>query len=191
MSREFLDKIEASPIIAAVKDDDGLSRCLESSIDIVFVLYGDICSIPDIVEKIKRDGRTALVHMDLVSGLAPKDAALDYIRKFTQADGIITTKANLIPYARSLGFYTVLRYFVLDSMALESVEKGSRYGVVQPDVIEILPGILPAKMIREFNRISRVPIICGGLIRDREDVMQALKGGAAAISTTNQKVWFM
>ena len=118
-------------------------------------------------------------------------AALDYIRKFTQADGIITTKANLIPYARSLGFYTVLRYFVLDSMALESVEKGSRHGVVQPDVIEILPGILPAKMIREFNRISRVPIICGGLIRDREDVMQALKGGAAAISTTNQKVWFL
>ncbi len=191
MSREFLDKIEASPIIAAVKDDEGLSRCLTSGIDIVFVLYGDICTIPDIINRIKETGRTALVHMDLISGLAPKDASLDYIRKFTRADGIITTKANLISHAKNLGFYTVLRYFVLDSMALESVEKGSRHGAVQPDVIEILPGILPAKMIREFNRISRVPIICGGLIRDKEDVMQALKGGAAAISTTNQDVWFL
>lgn len=191
MSREFLDKIEASPIIAAVKDDEGLNRCLTSDIDIVFVLYGDLCTIPDIVGKIKKAGRCALVHMDLVSGLASKDISLDYIRKFTEADGIITTKSNLIPHAKSLGFYTVLRCFVLDSMALESVEKGSRYGMVQPDVIEILPGILPPKMIREFNRISRVPIICGGLIRDKEDVMHALSGGAAAISTTNQDVWFL
>ena len=178
MSREFLDKIEASPIIAAVKDDAGLDRCLTSDIDIVFVLYGDLCTIPDIVKKIKKAGRCALVHMDLVGGLASKDVSLDYIRKFTEADGIITTKSNL-------------RYFVLDSMALESVEKNSRHGVVQPDVIEILPGILPPKMIREFNRISRVPVICGGLIRDKEDVMNALSGGAAAISTTNQNVWFL
>ena len=191
MSRDFLDKIEASPIIAAVKDDAGLDRCLTSDIDIVFVLYGDLCTIPDIVKKIKKAGRCALVHMDLVGGLASKDVSLDYIRKFTEADGIITTKSNLIPHAKSLGLYTVLRYFVLDSMTLESVEKNSRHGVVQPDVIEILPGILPPKMIREFNRISRVPVICGGLIRDKEDVMNALSGGAAAISTTNQNVWFL
>ena len=34
-----------------------------------------------------------------------------------------------------------------------------------------------------------LPVIAGGLISDKEDVMGALGAGAAAVSTTNQKVW--
>ncbi|MDD6816334.1 MAG: glycerol-3-phosphate responsive antiterminator, partial [Firmicutes bacterium] len=36
---------------------------------------------------------------------------------------------------------------------------------------------------------TAIPIICGGLISDKEDVIGALSAGAAAISSTNQKVW--
>ncbi|WP_352427367.1 glycerol-3-phosphate responsive antiterminator, partial [Enterocloster asparagiformis] len=36
-----------------------------------------------------------------------------------------------------------------------------------------------------------IPIIAGGLIADKEDVMNALEAGALAISSTNQKVWLM
>ena len=39
--------------------------------------------------------------------------------------------------------------------------------------------------------MSTVPVIAGGLITDREDIMGALGAGAISISTTNQKVWFM
>jgi hypothetical protein len=39
MRREFLEKIEASPIIAAVKDDRELARALQSDVDVVFILY--------------------------------------------------------------------------------------------------------------------------------------------------------
>ena len=39
--------------------------------------------------------------------------------------------------------------------------------------------------------MSRVPVICGGLIQEKEDVMNALASGAAAISTTSSDVWFM
>jgi glycerol uptake operon antiterminator len=46
-------------------------------------------------------------------------------------------------------------------------------------------------MIRKICSMSRVPVICGGLIQDKEDVMHALASGAAAISTTSSDVWFM
>ena len=192
MGREFVEAIEAAPIVAAVKDDSTLEMCLKSDVDAVFILYGDICTIPDIVARVKDSGKIAMVHMDLVTGLSPKDVSTDYIRQYTRADGIITTKGNLITHAKEIGLATVLRYFVLDSMALINIERQSRQNrETQPDMIEILPGIIVPKMIRKICSMSRVPVICGGLIQEKEDVMNALASGATAISTTSSDVWFM
>ena len=150
------------------------------------------CTIADIVAKVKEAGKTAMVHMDLITGLSPKDISTDFIRKYTLADGIITTKGNLISHAKEIGLATVLRYFVLDSMALINIERQSHQNrETQPDMIEILPGIIVPKMIRKICAMSRVPVICGGLIQEKEDVMHALASGAAAISTTCPDVWFM
>ena len=50
MNRKFLDAIEANPIIAAVKDEQGLKSCLgREELTVVFVLFGDIRSIGKIV----------------------------------------------------------------------------------------------------------------------------------------------
>ena len=189
-NREFINKIESNPIIAAIKDDDGLEVALTEDIEIIFVLYGDICSIPTIVDKIKKAGKVAMVHVDLITGLNnSKDVCLDFIKNNTKADGIITTKSNLIQHARELELNTVLRYFILDSLALQNIEKQARSPGIKPDIIEFLPGIVLPKMIKRINKVSRVPIIAGGLIADKEDVMNALDAGALAISTTNHDVW--
>ena len=189
-NREFINKIEINPIIAAVKDDDGLAQALQEDIEIVFVLYGDICTIPNIVKRIKKADKVAMVHVDLITGLNnSKDVCLDFIKNNTEADGIITTKSNLIAHAKELELNTILRYFILDSMALQNIEKQARSPGIKPDLIEFLPGIVLPKMIRRINKVSRVPIIAGGLIADKEDVMNALDAGALAISTTNPDVW--
>ncbi len=189
-NREFINKIEINPIIAAVKDDKGLDTALTEDVEIIFVLYGDICTIPGIVHRIKEAGKVAMVHVDLITGLNnSEDVCLDFIKNSTEADGIITTKSNLIAHARELGLNTVLRYFILDSMALQNIEKQAQGSGVKPDIIEFLPGIVLPKMIRRINKVSRVPIIAGGLIADKEDVVNALDAGAMAISSTNENVW--
>lgn len=53
MKKEFKEAIEDSPIIAAIKDDEGLKKCLTSESRVIFILYGDICNIPNIVETVK------------------------------------------------------------------------------------------------------------------------------------------
>jgi glycerol uptake operon antiterminator len=189
-NREFIEKVEITPIIAAVKDDDGLSKALKEDVEIVFVLYGDINTISQIVRKIKEAGKVAMVHVDLITGLNnSRDVCIDFIKNNTDADGIITTKSQLIQHAKELGLNTVLRYFILDSMALQNIEKQAQTKTVRPDLIEFLPGIVLPKMIRRINKVSKVPIIAGGLISDKEDVMNALDAGAIAISSTDQKVW--
>lgn len=189
MNQKFYDAVEGSPVIAAVKDREGLLlSCGMEDIKVIFVLFGDICSIATIVHQIKEAGKIAVVHMDLIGGLVPKEIAVDYMKQQAMADGIITTRPQLIKRAKELELFTILRFFLIDSIALENVEK--QYRAVKPDFIELLPGLMP-KIIRKICEHSNIPIIAGGLITDKEDVMAALSAGALSVSTTNQKVWLM
>lgn len=91
-----MELLESSPVIAAVKDENGLKRSFESECQVVFILYGNICSIEGIVRQVKEQGKTAIVHADLTAGLSQKEVAVDFIRQNTQADGIISTKPLLV-----------------------------------------------------------------------------------------------
>ena len=52
MEMKFYDYLDANPVIAAVKDMDGVKKCCErEEIKIVFILFGDVCSICRIVEE--------------------------------------------------------------------------------------------------------------------------------------------
>lgn len=189
MEQRFYDAVEGNPVIAAVKDETGLEAALSSEdIQVLFILYGDVLSISGIVERAKEAGKLVLVHMDLINGLSAKEIAADYICYQTKADGIITTRPAMIKRAKELGLYTVMRFFIIDSMALSNIHK--QYASVRPDFIEVLPGVMP-KIIRKICRESRIPIIAGGLIMDKEDVVSALDAGAISVSTTNRDVWFM
>ena len=127
MNQEFYDAVEANPVIAAVKHDDGLQAAVEmEEIQVIFVLYGDICTIPEIVDRIKDSGKKALVHIDLIAGLSTKEISVEFIRRQTKADGIITTKPALVRRAKELGLFTVLRFFVIDSLALKISKIWSR-----------------------------------------------------------------
>lgn len=88
MNKEFLDAIEANPIIAAVKDEQGLQNCLgREELTVIFILYGDIRSIGGIVERIHQAGKIAMAHIDLITGLSSKEVSVDYICKNIHADG--------------------------------------------------------------------------------------------------------
>lgn len=168
-----LQFFETEPIIAAVKTEEQLERALTSGSNIIFFLFGNICNIPKLVESVKERGKYAFVHLDLINGLAAKEIAADYIRSFTQADGVLSTKPPILRHAKEIGLITVLRVFVLDSLALDNIEK--LRAACNPDLIELVPGLMP-KIIRQVHSLHRTPLIAGGLIRDKEDTVSALFG---------------
>ena len=190
MNQEFYDAVEANPVIAAVKSDAGLQAAVEmEEIQVIFVLYGDVCTIPEILERIKAAGKKAMVHIDLIAGLSAKEISVEFIARQTRADGIITTKPALVRRAKELGLFAVLRFFVIDSLALKNIENlEMQCGTSRPDFIEVLPGVMP-KVLGRIAKVSRIPMIAGGLITEKEDVIAALSVGAIAVSSTNQDVW--
>lgn len=188
MKKEFKEALEDSPIIAAIKDDEGLEKCINSDSRVIFILYGDIVSIADIVDKVKASGKLAMVHIDLITGLSSKEIAVDFLKKYTKADGIITTKPTLIKRAKELGLYTILRLFIIDSMAYENIERQVKSA--KPDLIEVLPALMP-KIVAKICKISAIPVIAGGLVSDKEDIMSLLQAGVTSVSSTNADIWFL
>lgn len=185
---EIVSLLEQTPIVAAVKSYEGLEKCLTCESQVVFVLFGDVLTVSDIVAKIKGAGKAAFVHIDLIDGLSAREVAVDFIVKNTLSDGIISTKQSLVRYAKTKGLLTIQRFFVLDSIALFNIQKQMNTNTT--DLIEILPGVMP-KIIRKIVESAGKPIIAGGLISDKEDIVTALRAGATAISSTNTDVWFL
>ena len=160
MKQELMDAIQETPVIAAVKDDDGLQNALQNeNIRVVFILYGDICSIASIVQRIHAAGKFAIVHVDLIAGLASKEVAVDFIRSQTEADGIISTRQSFIRRAKELGLAAILRVFLLDSISLESLWK---MPANLPDCLDILPGVRGRQSAGAHGRPDRRQRGCDG-----------------------------
>lgn len=184
----MLELLEESPIIAAVKDSEGLKNSLNSECKVIFVLYGTLCDIGEIVDEIKKNNKIAIVHVDMISGLAAKDVAVDFIKKNTSADGIISTKQQLCKHAKELGLLTIQRTFVVDSIAVSTLKK--QLEVFQPDAVEIMPGIMP-RILNVIRSYTKSTLIAGGLLADKQDCIHALEAGADGVSTTKEALWDM
>lgn len=179
--------LEENPIVAAVKDEEQLRKVLETDVNVIFVLFGNILNVGEISKKIREKNKVGIIHVDLVEGLANKEVSLKYLKENTKFNGIISTKPQIIRAAKKLGFYAVQRFFIIDSMSLKSTKM---HLVDDCDAIEILPGLL-LKVIKDLSSEIKKPLIVGGLISDKEDVMGALNAGATCISTTREEIWEM
>jgi len=182
----FFQRIQNNPIIAAVNDVTCLDEAIDSPADIVFMLTGNIFNLAEMVERVKAADMQIYIHLDLMEGFSRDAMAMRYIGERIQPHGIITTKSNLIKIAREMNIFAIQRLFILDSLSLETGIKSIRTN--RPDAVEILPGIMP-KVIRQMRTETKTAVIAGGLINDKEDVIESLKAGAIGVSSSNRAIW--
>ena len=183
MRHPMMSVLEQNPVLPAVKDAGRLEACLAQPAGVVFLLCGDILNIDRLIDRVHQAGKYAVVHADLVAGLAPREIAVDFLHR-CGADGIISTRPNLIRRARELGLITIQRFFLLDSLAFENVLGQSSHA----DVVDILPGVMPTVIGRLTGQLRR-PLIASGLLTGKADVMAALSAGALGVSTTCEALW--
>lgn len=183
---EFFEYTGMNPVIPAVKNDEWLMHCGDSDSVIAYTLYGDIRTIPHIVQTLKDMGKKVMVQIDLIDGLSSQEISVDFIKEYTKADGIISTKPGIIKRANQLGFFTIHRFFMIDYITYANIVRHSKG--TDPNVVELMPATLP-KVVRYLREVIDKPIISSGLILDKADAIIALGAGAHAVSTTNRDVW--
>lgn len=176
------------PVIASIKNEDDLADVLQEACPVVFVLFGSVLSIAGIVRTLKEAGRHVFVDVDLVDGFASKPVVVDFLREHTDADGVLSSKSMMVRYAKTAGLFAVHRLFLVDSFSYHNLPK--QVAASGADAIEMLPGCMP-RVISWVKEDTDLPIIAGGLVCDKEDVMNALGAGAIAIASSNHDVWRM
>lgn len=182
----MIDAIEENPIIAAIRKEDDIHKAIQSSVSTIFLLYTDIFNVKKVVDKIKMSNKRIFIHMDFIEGMGKDRKAIDYIIEVIKPDGIISTRSSHIKYAKEKGLFTIQRFFLIDSLSLETTIKTVKS--VRPDMIEVMPGIIPSTIHNLCNKLS-VPIIAGGLIATKEDIISILGAGALGVSVGKIELW--
>ena len=183
--RKLTDLLEQSPVIAAVHDRY-FDKAISSPSEVIFLLGRNILTIPKRIDQAHGAGKCIFIHTDLAEGLGKDRAGVQFCAQLG-ADGIISTRANLIRAARDLGLLTVQRFFALDSQGVDSIQELLEHSC--PDLMEIMPGVI-GKIIKRFAN-AKVPLIAGGLVETKEDVTSALSLGAFAVSTGKESLWYI
>lgn len=173
-------------ILPAVRNMKQFDRFLKSPYEYGVLLDSHIAQLKSIVRTAERSGKKLFLHVDLIQGLKHDEYATEFLCQEIKPAGLISTRMNVIAKAKQKGIIAVQRLFLLDSNALEKSYKLIQK--VEPDYIEVLPGIIP-QIINEVNRQTGVPIFAGGLIRTVEEVEQAIAAGAVTVTTSRQELW--
>lgn len=175
------------PLIAAVRRLEDLPEVVSHPrLRTIFLLSGDLMSLPAAIESVHRRRKFILVHLDLIEGLGKDAAGVRYLARLG-ADGLITTRANLVEAGKSENLLSIIRLFLVDTDAIRTGVRMARS--CHPDAVEILPGVLPPRIIAQICQSLKLPIITGGLIRKPQEARDALAAGALAVSTSYRAVW--
>jgi glycerol uptake operon antiterminator len=173
-------------IIAAVSSPEKLDAAIASNAKTLFLLTGNVFNLQSMIEKIHNANKKVYVDIDFIEGYGKDTVFMEYLHQVLKPDGVITTRGNLIKKAKSLGLFAVQRIFVFDSMSLNSGIDSVQN--IKPDALEVLPGIMP-RIIQKVREKTKLPVISGGLISEKEDVDAAVNAGAIGISTGNINLW--
>jgi glycerol uptake operon antiterminator len=180
-----MDRLEASPVIAAIRDSKW-QAALASPAEVLFYLEPHLSTIGDCVAQAHGAGKLIFVHLDMAEGIGKDKEGVQYLAQMG-VDGIISTRAQIIRFAKDAGLLTVQRFFALDSQGLDSIQEMLKSS--HPHCIEIMPGVIP-KAIGRFATGS-IPVIAGGLIETKAEITGALGGGAIAVSTGCEALWYL
>ncbi len=184
-SRELIERLELNPIIAAVHEHD-FEAALSSPAEVIFCLKASILGVADRVKQAHDAGKYIFIHVDLAEGIGRDRAGIEYLSSLG-VDGIISTRTQLLRHAKEKGLVCVQRFFVLDSQGMESISETLENSTC--DLIEIMPGVI-GKAISRFAG-ERIPVIAGGLIETKKEVLAALECGALAVSTGKRELWYI
>ncbi|MDK2806295.1 MAG: glycerol uptake operon antiterminator [Clostridium butyricum] len=188
MENFIVERIKNFPIIAAIRNLEDLKDVYVSNCEVIFLLTSNILILKDTIDDIKQHNKMVFIHFDLVEGLGKDYKAVEYLKEVVKPDGIISTRNNILTYAKDLGMPCIERIFLLDTQALKTGLNSIKQ--IEPTAIEVMPGVAH-NVTRELAMEIYHPIIAGGLVKTKEDVINALSSGAVAVSTSEKSLWFI
>ena len=183
---ELVTRFRSFPCGAAVKAPEQLEPALASACGAIFVLRANGLELSPVVHRIHAARKLAVVHLDLVDGLAADLTGVRWLAR-CGADAIISSHGQAVRAIRAEGVVAIQRLLCLNRVGVELGLLAAARS--EPDIVELLPGaILPEVADLVMSRLT-VPLLAGGFIRDAEVARRVLDAGAVAVTTSERALW--
>lgn len=186
IKQEFLRLARMHSIAAAIKSQEDMEIALSSDAMLLFILKGDGFQLSSFISQAHQRGKGVVVHVDLVSGIGKDRPGIQYLRQ-SGVDAIITSRSPLVAAGRAEGLTTIQRLLLVDDAALESGVK--TIARAQPDIVEVLPGIIFPEVAPRLHQALPGPFIAGGFIRTFDEAKRAQNAGAILCSSSSYGLW--
>lgn len=181
------EHLATNAVIPAVKNVSDLDYAAECGAKLVFLVTGSVLDLHAVADRAAELGQSVFCHLDLMQGIGKDRTGVQWLARDFHMDGILTTRTNLVRYAKEEGLVAIQRLFLFDSGSLNSGL--AAVAECKPDAVEILPGIVLPSVVHRLP-VSRLPrFIGGGLIETPSEVQAVLKAGAVGVSASNRSVW--
>lgn len=177
---------DGQQILPAIKRMKDFEKVLESDYTYIVMLDLHISQLVGAAKYAKAHNKKLLLHADMIQGLKSDKYAAEFLCQNLRPAGLISTRGEVLRTAKKNGLLAIQRLFLLDTIALETSYNLAEK--VEPDLIEVLPGVVP-DLISKVQKATGVSVIAGGLIENEADLKRALDAGAQAITTSRQELW--
>lgn len=136
--------------------------------------------------QVLKNEKPIFIHTDLLKGLSNDKEAVDFIKKYVNPAGIVSTKGSMIKAAKKRELLTVQRIFLIDSKSLRNAIESIKEN--DPDVIEVMPA-LASSIVEVIKKEINKPVILGGLIDNEAQIISGLNAGADGVSFSKDNLW--
>lgn len=188
MMKVFEARLKKHKLIAAIKEPKSIERAIKykDHISAVILMTGNILNVKQYVDVLQSEGLPVIMHVEKIGGLQVDQYGIDFIADYIKPFAIVTTKSSIIKRAKSKGMFVIQRVFLIDTEVYDHLLESLNH--LQADIVEIMPSRAP-DFLEKLSEVSHVPVITGGLLATAEHAKEALERGAAAVTTSNTKLW--
>ena len=183
----LLAAFERVPVVATIRQAEDLPRALASDVPAIFFLRAPAFHLGPLVWAVQARGKMAFVHLDLIAGLGKDRGGVAFLAREIGVNGIITSHGNLVAAAKADRVITVQRLLLHDDLGLPSAL--TALGRAQPDIVEVLPGVIYPEIADQLRPRIAAPLIVGGFISDSARQEAVLRAGARAVTTSSVALW--
>lgn len=172
------------PSVRVLKD---LDYALKSTLPIILLSEVHIGNLTSLVKLCQRQNKKVLVNVDLVGGFSPDRMGVKLLKDLFKVDGILTSNMITINMCKSVGLFTIQRFFLMDSKAVDSSLKSFKNS--QADAVELLPSPLAPKFADEIAKNKNIPILAGGFVDNKNSIEKFKKLGFNGVTTSTKDLW--
>ena len=179
------DILNSNPLIAAAKIHD-LKEAVNSNVGSVILMEAKLNELlEEEFRKIKKK-KPIFIHIDLLKGLSNDKEAIEFIKKYVNPAGVVSTKSSVIKSAKKKGLIAIQRIFLIDTKSLNSAIETIKDN--NPDIVEVMPA-LAYSIAPSIKELTNKPVIMAGLIENEKQILDGLNSGADGVSFGKKDLW--